>query len=159
MSTIPRLAKTVGEQLLKRGEWLATAESCTGGLISGAITDIAGSSAWFGSGFVTYSNEAKCRMLEVDPKTLEAFGAVSAEVVGEMAEGARQLANADWSVAVSGIAGPTGGSVSKPIGTIWFAIAGPKGVETFCHHFSGDRQSVRRQTVEAALSCLLVKLS
>lgn len=159
MSTIPHLAKTVGELLLQRGEWLATAESCTGGLISAAITDVAGSSAWFGSGFVTYSNEAKCRMLEVAPKTLEAFGAVSAEVVGEMAEGARQLSGADWGVAVSGIAGPTGGSISKPVGTIWFGIAGPQGIDTFCHHFNGDRQSIRRQTVEAALSCLLARLS
>jgi nicotinamide-nucleotide amidase len=150
------LARQLGECLLDRGESLTLAESCTAGRIAGAVTDIAGSSAWFGYGFVTYSNEAKQRMLGVRSETLAEDGAVSERAVREMAAGALQRSGADWAVAVSGIAGPAGGSAAKPVGTVWFALVGRHGAaEAFVCHFAGDRLDVRRQTVETALSRLI----
>lgn len=145
----------LGERLRLRGETVATAESCTGGLISAALTGVPGSSDWFGFGFVTYSNQAKQRLLGVSAETLSSVGAVSERAVREMAAGACQCSGAEWSIAVSGIAGPGGGSEDKPVGTVWLAIAGPDGLsEAWVRHFDGDRASVRRQTVGAALDRL-----
>lgn len=139
---------------------LTTAESCTGGGVSAAITDIAGSSAWFDRAFITYSNEAKMEMLGVSAATLEQFGAVSEQTVVEMVEGAIQNSKANIGVSISGIAGPGGGTELKPVGTVCFAWADSsdwKKVETVC--FSGDRAQVRLQAVEHALKVLYVELS
>ncbi|WP_293762770.1 nicotinamide-nucleotide amidohydrolase family protein [uncultured Aquitalea sp.] len=150
------LAREVGARLAARGEWLATAESCTGGLIAAAVTEIAGSSGWFGYGFVTYSNEAKQDLLCVPAASLGLHGAVSEHVVREMAAGACRRAGAQWSVAVSGIAGPGGGSEAKPVGTVWFGLCGPDGLaQAFVRHFDGDRGAVRQQTAIEALTVLL----
>ncbi|WP_311567780.1 nicotinamide-nucleotide amidase [Photobacterium arenosum] len=148
-------------QALKIQQWLATtAESCTGGGVSAAITDIAGSSAWFDRAFITYSNEAKQEMLGVKPETLTQYGAVSEPVVQEMAKGALAHSLASISVAISGIAGPDGGTPDKPVGTVCFAWADTTDwlVAETCH-FSGDRQAVRAQAVERALQGLLERLS
>lgn len=134
--------------LVARGWKLATAESCTGGWIAKCCTDIAGSSDWFERGFVTYSNQAKLDMLGVAPDVLDSAGAVSREVAEQMALGARRLAPVEVSVAVTGIAGPDGGSEDKPVGTVWFAWSiGDGGVVSRCCRFEGDRDAVRRQTV------------
>lgn len=155
---ITGLAARVGVALKAAGASLATAESCTGGGIAEAVTRIPGSSAWFGLGWVTYSNEAKSRELGVAPELLHQQGAVSEAVVRAMAAGARTRADATWAVAVSGIAGPDGGSAGKPVGTVWIAWAGPDGVAAECSRFPGDREAVRRQTVERALAGLLEKM-
>ena len=153
------LAGQLGEQLLARQQRLALAESCTGGWIAKVCTDIAGSSGWFECGFVTYSNAAKQRLLGVATKTLQSYGAVSEQTVREMALGAIERSAADWAVAVSGIAGPGGGSEGKPVGSVCFAWAGPDGwLETRQCHFSGDREAVRRQSVQHSLSFLYNKL-
>ena len=145
---------TVGE-LRSAGMRVATAESCTGGWISKAITDVAGSSAVFAYGIVSYSNDAKESLLGVNAITLEANGAVSAAVVEEMASGALRLSGADVAVAVSGVAGPDGGSDEKPVGTVWFAWShnDARGVATDSeqHLFSGDRRAIRESTVACAL--------
>jgi nicotinamide-nucleotide amidase len=142
----------LAERLSASRQKLATAESCTGGWIAKACTDVAGSSGWFERGFVTYSNESKQEMLGVPAEILDQHGAVSEPVVREMALGALRYSRAHWSVAVSGIAGPTGGSADKPVGTVWFAWAGPQQrLLTRSCHFAGDRDAVRRQTVEMAL--------
>ena len=148
----------VGElatQLQRRGWWLACAESCTGGGIAAALTDVAGSSAWFDRGFVTYSNQAKVEMLGVSAGTLERFGAVSCETVTEMAAGALEFSRAQLSVAVSGVAGPGGGTPGRPVGTVWLAWAGERGVETRREVFPGDRQAVRAAAIDCALTGLL----
>ena len=150
------LARRVGEALANRRLWLATAESCTGGWIAEAVTAIAGSSGWFDRGFVTYSNDAKADMLGVRASTLEKHGAVSEATVSEMAAGALDRSRADLAVAVSGVAGPGGGSPAKPVGTVCLAWArrdGPTGVVTV--HLDGDRAAVRRQTVILALQGVL----
>ncbi len=150
------LARRLGDTLAARGWRLATAESCTGGWIAAAVTAISGSSAWFDRGFVTYSNEAKTDMLGVAPHTLATHGAVSEATVREMAEGALARSLAELSVAVSGIAGPTGGSAAKPVGLVclaWAMKGRPSRSETL--HFTGDRQSIRRQTVLRALHVLV----
>ncbi len=153
---IARLAATVVADLAAHGKAVATAESCTGGWIAKALTDIAGSSAVFGYGMVSYSNGAKEQLLGVRNETLEKFGAVSEQVVREMAEGALSLSGADIAVAVSGIAGPDGGSDEKPVGTVCFAWARRDGssimIGTDLEHFDGDRKSVRAQTVMHALT-------
>jgi nicotinamide-nucleotide amidase len=157
---IAELAQRVSRLLEARGVHLATAESCTGGWISKALTDIAGSSAWFGYGFVAYSIEAKETLLGVLPETLGEFGAVSREVAVEMALGARAVSDADVSVAVTGIAGPEGGTDDKPVGMVWFAWEGPeRRAATRCETFTGDRDAVRRQTVIAALRGVLRQLA
>jgi len=139
---------------------LATAESCTGGGIAEALTDISGSSAWFERGFVTYSNVAKAEMLGVRLSTLEAHGAVSEAAVCEMAAGALQHSRAQLAVAVSGIAGPTGGTPEKPVGTVWFGWALRDGeVHARLHHLKGDRASVREQSVQIALQGALNMLN
>ncbi|BFM17058.1 nicotinamide-nucleotide amidase [Maricurvus nonylphenolicus] len=152
-----QLAKQVGEALKLRQQTVSTAESCTGGLLAGAITEIAGSSAWFEQGFVTYANQAKQQLLGVPGAALENHGAVSEQVVEAMALGAVN-AGADWGVATSGIAGPDGGTPTKPVGTVWFgwACEGGSSTEVIC--FAGDRQQVREQAVIHALQGLLKEI-
>lgn len=150
------LAAEVGARLRERGWMLATAESCTGGWISAAVTSIAGSSEWFDRGFVTYSNDAKRQMLGVSARSLDGHGAVSEPVVREMALGALAASAAHVAVAVSGIAGPGGGSAEKPVGTVCFAWAVRGGdVRCVTRHFDGDRRAVRWHTVEHALREIL----
>ena len=151
---LTELAARIGEGMRAGGAWLATAESCTGGGIAEAITRVAGSSTWFDRGWVTYSNAAKTEDLGVDAALIAAHGAVSEPVVRAMAEGARQRAGTDWALAVTGVAGPGGGTVAKPVGTVWLAWAGPGGIVTECHHFDGDRDTIRRATVETSLQRL-----
>ena len=145
----------LARQLLRRGWWLSCAESCTGGGIAAALTDVAGSSAWFDRGFVTYSNAAKQEMLGVSADTLANFGAVSRETAVEMATGALASSGTQLSVAVTGIAGPGGGSADKPVGTVWIAWASEGRVVAVCELFTGDRSEVRAATVDAALLGLL----
>lgn len=156
MSELEILAERLGDLLLERGEWLAVAESCTGGWLAQSVTAIAGSSAWFDRGFVTYSNAAKMEMLGVPEITLERHGAVSDAVARAMAQGALANSCADWTVAITGIAGPGGGSPQKPVGTVCFAWASNDGgCEALTCHFAGDRASVREQSVRFALNGLL----
>ncbi len=150
------LAAQVGELLKSRGFMLATAESCTGGGVAQAVTDIPGSSEWFECGFVTYANQAKVEMLGVQPQTLRLHGAVSEATVREMAEGALQHSHADIALAVSGVAGPGGGTPEKPVGTVWFAWALRGGAtEARKYLLSGDRAEVRAESVRIALQGLL----
>lgn len=150
------LAAQVGALLKAHGMMLATAESCTGGGIAQALTDISGSSAWFERGFVTYANAAKIEMLGVRQSTLDAYGAVSEATVREMAAGALQHSYAHIAVAVSGVAGPTGGTPEKPVGTVWFGWALRDGeVHARLHHLPGDRATVRQQSVQIALQGVL----
>lgn len=155
---ITQLAGQVGQALQAAHATLATAESCTGGGIAEAITRIAGSSAWLERGWVTYSNKSKVVELGVSPEVIRADGAVSEAVVRAMAVGARERAGVTWAVAVSGVAGPDGGSAEKPVGTVWLAWAGPRGVSAECQWFLGDRAKVRQQTVERALLGMLEKM-
>jgi len=149
------LAQAVAEETLRHRLMLVTAESCTGGWIAKTLTDLPGSSAWFDAGVVTYSYEAKQALLGVDPRTLEHTGAVSEETVLEMVSGALARFGAGVAVAVTGIAGPSGGTPGKPVGTVW---VGWKRRGGYAHaqlfHFAGDREAVRRQTVAAALAGL-----
>jgi nicotinamide-nucleotide amidase len=145
----------LAERLRARGERLATAESCTGGLIAAACTAVAGSSDWFERGFVTYSNAAKTESLGVPAALIEAQGAVSEAVVVAMAAGALAHSQADWSVAVTGIAGPGGAVPGKPVGTVWLALARRgEAPRPWRVQLDGDRDAVRRQTVEQALDAL-----
>ena len=145
-------AEAVAECLIARGQTMVAAESCTGGWIAKTLTDIAGSSAWFECGVVAYSYEAKEALLGVRPETLERHGAVSRETVLEMVSGALVHSGASLAVAVTGIAGPGGGTSDKPVGTVWIAWKRRGGYpKAECHHFEGDREAVRRQTVDAAL--------
>ena len=154
-SELMHLSERIGQALNARGATVTTAESCTGGWVAKVITDIAGSSAWFERGFVTYSNEAKSQMIGVKPATLEQYGAVSEPVVVEMAIGAIKAARADYAISISGIAGPDGGTASKPVGTVWFGFASAAGEGiTRCECFSGDRENVRRQATAYALQTL-----
>jgi nicotinamide-nucleotide amidase len=147
------LVQELAHSLKARGWTLATAESCTGGWIAKCCTDLAGSSAWFERGFVSYSNESKCELLGVDADTLESEGAVSAAVAAQMAEGARRRAGVNAALAVTGIAGPDGGTEDKPVGTVWFgwSLHGQP-AKTGMQCFNGDRDAVRRQTVAHALA-------
>lgn len=152
-----RLARAFQESYELTGRVITTAESCTGGLISAAITEISGSSQWFDRGFVTYSNDAKIKMLGVQAETIEKFGAVSLETAREMALGAIKNSNADVSVSVTGIAGPTGGTADKPVGTVCIGLM-RRDLErpvAKVFHFDGDRYFVRYQTVMKALEVLL----
>ena len=146
------LAAQVGELLKSHGLMLATAESCTGGGVAQAITEVAGSSAWFERGFVTYSNQSKQQMLGVRESTLKQYGAVSELTVREMVAGALQHSSAQVALAVSGIAGPDGGTAEKPVGTVWFAW-GLKNGETRAQRYQldGNRAEVRAQAVNIAL--------
>ncbi|MCL2636450.1 MAG: CinA family protein [Betaproteobacteria bacterium] len=150
------LAAELGAALLARGEWLAAAESCTGGGLAQAVTAIAGSSAWFDRGFVTYSNAAKTDMLSVPEATLARHGAVSEATARAMAQGALAHSRANWAVAITGVAGPSGGSPDKPVGTVCFAWAAKEGgCAAQTRQFAGDRAAVREQSVRHALRGLL----
>lgn len=140
--------------LLRQGWFLATAESCTGGLIAASCTELAGSSNWFERGFVTYSNAAKNELLDVDAALIDHHGAVSEAVARAMAVGALAHSHAQVAVAVTGIAGPSGGSADKPVGTVWLAWATPMGVISELKYFDGDRAAVRQATVQHALTRL-----
>ncbi|AHL74712.1 damage-inducible protein CinA [Stutzerimonas stutzeri] len=151
MSSLTDLAARLGAALQAQSAQVTTAESCTGGGIAEAITRIAGSSAWFEAGFVTYSNAQKTRLLNVPAVLFTQVGAVSREVVEAMARGAQHVSGARYGVAVSGVAGPGGGSPEKPVGTVWLAWAAGEQVVARRFQFAGDRQAVREQSVEAAL--------
>ena len=154
------LAQFVGQALQAQQKKLVTAESCTGGWIPQALTDVPGSSLWFDRGFVTYSNAAKIQMLGVNSKTLEHYGAVSAETVIEMVEGALLHSDADVAIAVTGIAGPSGGTENKPVGTVFIAWASKAGgYKVIQESLSGDRQAIRHQTVVLALKGLAGTIS
>lgn len=154
--TLTTLATLVGAKLKAQGITLTTAESCTGGWVAQAVTAIAGSSDWFERGFVTYSNAAKMEMLRVKADTLRTHGAVSEQTAREMAAGALAHSRAQVAVAITGIAGPMGGSPEKPVGMVCFAWAIKGGVvSAVTHRFNGDRESVRRQSVIAALRGVL----
>lgn len=157
------LATSLVEELSAAGKVVCTAESCTGGWIAKAITDVPGSSAAFSYGIVSYSNGAKESMLGVHNLTLEEHGAVSEQTVREMAEGALNISGADIAIAVSGVAGPDGGTEEKPVGTVWFAWAarGPQGIATEAElqRFSGDRDSIRGQTVKHGIDGVRRRLS
>jgi len=155
VATLP-LATELGRALAARGWFVATAESCTAGLIAGAITDVAGSSGWFDRGFVTYTNDAKIEMLGVAAATLAAHGAVSEPTAAEMAAGALARSRAGLAVAVTGVAGPSGGTAAKPVGMVCFAWARREGrVEVMTRRFDGDRAAVRAASVVVALEGLL----
>ncbi|MDT8408528.1 MAG: nicotinamide-nucleotide amidohydrolase family protein [Wenzhouxiangellaceae bacterium] len=152
-------AAAVGMELKAHGRMLALAESCTGGWIAKVCTDLPGSSAWFERGLVTYSNRAKSEELAVRPATIAHYGAVSEMVVAEMVRGARSVSHADYAVAVSGIAGPEGGTPARPVGTVCFGWIGPEDEpETETCLFGGDREEVRRKSVAHALDGLLGRL-
>jgi len=146
--------------ILQKNDWLmATAESCTGGMIAAACTDLAGSSNWFERGFVTYSNEAKSELLDVDAALIGRHGAVSEEVARAMVQGAIAHSRAQAAVAVTGVAGPAGGSAAKPVGTVWFGWATPAGIVSEMRRFDGDRAEVRQATVRHALQRMRELLS
>lgn len=155
MDDITQLAATLGQRLLEAGAQVSTAESCTGGGIAEAITRIPGSSAWFEAGYVTYSNQQKTQQLGVPQALFGRVGAVSREVVEAMAHGAQTNSTARFSVAVSGVAGPDGGSPEKPVGTVWICWGAAEQLIAERFQFDGDRDSVRRQTVKAALEGLI----
>ena len=154
-AALAALARAVGQALGAAGRTVATAESCTGGWIAKALTDVAGSSGWVLGGIVSYADTVKSGLLGVPATLIQAHGAVSEPVVRSMAEGARKATGANVSVAVSGVAGPEGGSPEKPVGTVWFAWARPDGLKSECVHFPGDRDAVRRRTVRHALLGLI----
>ncbi len=159
VDTLSVLAARVGVTLKARGQMLAAAESCTGGWVAQSLTAIAGSSDWFERGFVTYSNAAKQEMLGVSAATLAAHGAVSEQTAREMAQGALAHSRAQLALAITGVAGPGGGTKEKPVGTVCFAWADAGGVlGTQTRHFEGDRESVRRQSVAFALQTLLLSI-
>lgn len=158
-AALARLAARVGERLKTAGWMLATAESCTGGWVAKVATDVAGSSAWFDRGFVTYTNAAKRELLGVDPEVIRVHGAVSEATVREMAAEALERSAAQIAVAISGIAGPGGSTPDKPVGMVWFAWASPGGEVQSTHRlFQGNREAVRRQAVEIALEGVLERL-
>ena len=154
-----RLASELGAALTARGWHVACAESCTGGWIAKTLTDLPGSSGWFGWGYVAYANEAKVGALGVELELLEEHGAVSEPVVRAMAEGVKRISGAEIAVAVSGIAGPDGGTKERPVGTVWFAWTGPAGTRAQAHRFEGERDSIRHDSVVWALQGLLAMLA
>jgi nicotinamide-nucleotide amidase len=156
------IASAVAQTLINRGWKIALAESCTGGLVCATLTDLAGSSTWLERGYITYSNAAKSECLNVPTETIESFGAVSEQVAKAMAEGALRNANVNVAISITGIAGPTGGSPEKPVGTVCFGWAVKESVGddlmntvTLTKHFNGDRQIVREQARDFALSQFL----
>ena len=151
--------QTIAEHLTRRRQTVTCAESCTGGLLAGAFTSIAGSSQWFHQSFVTYSNQAKEERLGVMPDTLLQHGAVSRETVYEMARGAKAVAQADYALSISGIAGPDGGSPEKPVGTVCFGLADRQTTYARTARFNGNRDEIRRQAVDFALAFLNETLS
>lgn len=155
MSDVHALCAQLAERLQERGWMLATAESCTGGMIAAACTDLSGSSNWFERGFVTYSNAAKTELLGVDERLVAQHGAVSEVVARAMAFGAVRHSRAQVGVAVTGVAGPTGGSADKPVGTVWFGFQVDGRLTSETRRFDGDRAAVRTATVRHALERLL----
>jgi nicotinamide-nucleotide amidase len=160
LAAVHPLVRELGDALRARGWKLASAESCTGGMIAAACTDLAGSSDWFDRGIVSYSNEAKTALLDVPRALLEAHGAVSEPVARAMAEGVLRSSGADIAVAVTGVAGPAGGSAAKPVGTVWFGFArrrndGGVDLDSEQRRFDGNRAQVRSATVDHALQGLL----
>ena len=160
MTSTLDIAKEVAKHLIARGWTLALAESCTGGIVCAALTDLPGSSDWFERGYITYSNQAKTECLGVPAETIESFGAVSEQVAKAMSEGAQKNAGVNVAVSITGIAGPAGGSIEKPVGTVCFGWTITKEnlvAITICKtmQFSGDRQAVREQTRDYALSELI----
>lgn len=147
--------RLLGQRLVELGATLATAESCTGGLIAALCTDVPGSSAWFTGGVVAYANEVKRDVLGVHPALLATHGAVSEPVVRAMAAGVRRLTGTRYAVAVSGVAGPDGGTLEKPVGTVWLAVADGDAVQAHLFQFPGGRAAVRQATAEAAVEALL----
>lgn len=157
---IRSLASQLGRKLLQRNYMVATAESCTGGLVSAALTDISGSSAWFERGFVTYSNHAKVELLAIAPDLIETYGAVSEDVARAMAEGALLESRAQVAVSITGVAGPGGGTRDKPVGTVCFGwVELEQGAVSETMHFGGDRAAVREQSVRHALGGLLLRIA
>ena len=154
-ASVDDLVAQLAALLTARGWMLASAESCTGGMIAAACTDLAGSSAWFERGFVSYSNAAKTELLGVPTGLIATHGAVSEAVARAMAQGALAHAHAQCAVAVTGVAGPSGGSADKPVGTVWFAWATPGGLHSECQRFDGGRAAVRSATVEHSLRTLM----
>ena len=155
MDDITQLAAVLGKHLQSLTAQVTTAESCTGGGIAEAITRIPGSSAWFEAGYVTYSNAQKTLQLNVPAELFSSVGAVSREVVEAMVSGAQEKSGAQFAVAVSGVAGPDGGSADKPVGTVWLAWGAGRQLVSERRQFDGDRDQVRRQTVKAALEGLI----
>jgi len=150
-STLLQAAAELGEWLEANKFSIATAESCTGGGIGYAISAIPGSSNWFTGGIISYSNQVKAQQLGVPAATLERYGAVSAETAAAMASGARETLQSDLGIAVTGVAGPSGGSKDKPVGLVWFGLASAAGVVTWSRHFPGNRHQVRAATIMTAL--------
>ena len=157
-TSIEELVQQLATKIIEKGWMLATAESSTGGMIAAACTDLAGSSQWFARGFVTYSNEAKTEMLGVPAELIEKHGAVSEEVVRAMAEGAIRHSRAQVSIAVTGIAGPGGGSTEKPVGTVWVGWCADGNTLTNCLHLDGGRATIRASTLTNALQYLLHRI-
>jgi nicotinamide-nucleotide amidase len=154
------LAEKLGAALKARGIKLALAESCTGGMVAEAITSVAGSSAWFDCGFVTYSNQAKMDMLGVSAQTLEKYGAVSEEIATEMVLGGLKNSHAQIAGSITGIAGPDGGTTDKPVGTVWLAWAGDNlPLKTKVYVFAGNRQQIRQQAAAALMAGFIEHLS
>ena len=153
------LLSQIAAALLARRQTLATAESCTGGLLGGLLTSLPGSSAWYLGGIVAYANVVKSGLLGVPDAVLAAHGAVSLETARAMADGARARVGADYAVAITGIAGPDGGTPEKPVGLVYIAVAAPHGTATFKHHFSGTRADIRNAAADAALRHLLATLA
>ena len=149
------LTQRLATLLLSKRQSACTAESCTGGLIAKTFTDLAGSSDWFDRGFVTYSNAAKSEMLGVPPSVIEDYGAVSEAVASAMVSGALRHSAADYAVAVTGVAGPGGGSDEKPVGTVWIAVASKHQANARLYRFDGDRRAVREATLQTAMERLL----
>ncbi|MDV6315274.1 CinA family protein [Idiomarina sp. HP20-50] len=150
-----KLAEQVGVSLQQKQQTVCTAESCTGGGIGYAITEVAGSSAWFNGGLITYTNALKQKLLSVEDSVLEKYGAVSQACVEQMAVGALEVCNSDWSIAVSGVAGPGGGTTDKPVGLVWMAIAHQENCWAWHEHFAGERTQVRLKTLDSALRKLI----
>lgn len=151
-----KIVTDLGARLVSKGRMLVTAESCTGGLVAKLVTDVPGSSSWFDRGFVTYSNESKCQMLGVSEFTIKNFGAVSEQTVVEMVNGALANSNSHYALAISGVAGPGGGTLEKPVGTVCFAwkiMRTPAQAKT-CH-FAGDREQIRKAAALYALTSLI----
>ena len=145
------LATTLGLELKARKATITTVESCTGGAIAAALTAVSGSSAWFDMGIVSYSNDVKQRVLGVSQIQLDTEGAVSETVVKAMLKGGICCSGANYAIAITGIAGPNGGTPEKPVGTVWIAVGSESSIHSTCHHFRGDRDAVREQSVACAL--------
>jgi nicotinamide-nucleotide amidase len=152
------LTKTLAQILLSRNWTVSLAESCTGGLVCATLTELAGSSQWFERGYITYSNEAKTECLDVPAQLIESYGAVSEQVAKAMAEGARMNSGSNVAISITGVAGPSGGSIEKPVGTVCFGWATENQVLAKTMHFDGDRHAIRQQAVEFALTELIALL-